>query len=165
MIPAEPKSNEPTSSPYDQVASLPEVERSIGRLVMSLSMIQSILEFGLWNTLGINHHDGRKITGGYTFSQLTKLFYKIVSEKNPNSGELAPLQKVIHELQDINRKRNHVVHSVWIPLVKGPLLLQMKGPVTTQTAPTSKDVDSLVQQAERALAELMNCLRKISPSK
>lgn len=137
-------------SPLDLFPQEPAIEQAIGMLVMRLGFVHFLLEINLCSLLGIEPEKGRILTEDVPFSSLMRRFLRAVKTRNPQPEVLKEYKDLLKGVQEINEKRNRLVHAFWtFPENGPPLLVPKKGKIASVEAPTHMEILEMVNATDR----------------
>jgi hypothetical protein len=94
----------------------------LGNLAVVSAQTEQLLHQIYWHHLGLTDKTGPIVTDNLNPKKLEEDILKIVSVDKEKANIYADLKILFTELRDLNTKRNHCLHWIWIGLAKpGPL--------------------------------------------
>jgi hypothetical protein len=92
-------------------------ERLIGRVIVSWSKLEAIMQDVIWVILDVGLEDGRILTA--RMNAITKLRWLRSFAKRHVSGEnLESLQSILDTIEVLQDDRNFIVHASWGTMIK-----------------------------------------------
>ncbi|MDP1744989.1 MAG: hypothetical protein Q8L90_05390 [Bacteroidota bacterium] len=91
-----------------------EYLKQIGRVAVNFSSLEIYLTFSIWELISEDQDLGKAITSGMSFNSLSNMFAAICKIKINGSKELNECEEVTKRINEVNVRRNQIMHSNWL---------------------------------------------------
>ena len=85
----------------------------IGSIALEWTECETLVEHLLWQLAGMSAENGAHFTFNMQMKSRLDMLATLGRERLPEGAQLEKFNAIIGELQELNTKRNHIIHGSW----------------------------------------------------
>ena len=87
--------------------------KALGRIVAESSLLESVIEISIWETLKLPYQVGQQLTTNPNLGQLVNTLLSIMPQVLPDKSAQTDFGPIAQELKAVLSLRNYLIHSYW----------------------------------------------------
>lgn len=137
--------------------------KQLGRINVNFSVLEIHLLLLTWGLISEKQAIGKAITSGMTFNSISNIFSSLCKVVIDNPVVLREFEETIIRVNEINVRRNQIIHSYWITEVESKNISRLKfkadgfkGLKQTVESISAEDIKKIADDIGAMVKELMD---------